>query len=143
VKEGACIGETKIRSDLQALIVNIRSDSLDYRIIYEQRVHSVIEGTAPIYYDIMSFSMAEISPSSPNWAISIKHLLDPRGNEDYLANNPISHSFTELITLNGRTFEQVYFDTRPDGSALYFNHSMGFVGFKERNKSLWVLDRIE
>lgn len=87
--------------------------------------------------------MFQGAESPVNWHISTEHLLDPRGNEAYLINIPISYSYEEHITLNGKPFEEVYFNTLSDGSALYFNHALGFVGFKDGNKSLWVLDRIE
>lgn len=143
VTKGICAGEIKIRSSLQLLVVNFISDTMDYKIIYEHRVHSRIEGEMPIYYDIMSSDMSQGAESPVNWHISTKHVLDPRGNEDYFTNIPISYSFEEFISLNGKYFEKVYFNTLPDGSALYFNHAFGFVGFKEGTKSLWVLDRIE
>lgn len=143
VKEGPCVGEIKIRCEIELFVANIRSDTLDYDIIYVHRVHSLVQGIAPIFYDIMTSDMSQGNESPVNWRISANHLLDPKGNEEYLADNPIEYNFTELITLNGKSFENVYFNILPDGSALYFNHELGFVGFKERSKSLWVLDRIE
>jgi hypothetical protein len=143
VTEGPCVGERKIKCEIELFVANIRSDTLDYDIVYVHRVHSLVQGIAPIFYDIMTSDMSQGNESPVNWRISTKHLLDPKGNEEYLADNPIEYDFTELITLNGKTFENVYFNLLPDGSALYFNHELGFVGFKERSKSLWVLDRIE
>lgn len=143
VLEGTCAGEVKIRCSLQQLAVNFNSDSLDYKIIYLHGVNSRIQGMAPIYYDYMSSDMIQGNQSPVNWHISTSHLLDPKGNEAYFADIPISYEYTELITLNGKTFEKVYFNKLPDGSAIYFNHELGFVGFKERNQPLWVLDRIE
>ena len=90
VTEGICAGEIKIRSSLQSLVVNFISDTMDYKIIYEHRVHSRIEGTTPIYYDIMSSDMFQGAESPANWHISTKHVLDPRGNEAYFINIPIS-----------------------------------------------------
>ena len=143
VTEGTCVGEIKIRSELQSLVVNFVSDTLDYKIIYLHGVNSRILGTTPIYYDYMSSDIFQGVESPVNWHISTAHLLDPKGNEDYFAGIPISYEYTEFITLNSKSFDRVYFNTLPDGSALYFNHELGFVGFKEGNKSLWVLDRIE
>ena len=141
--EGTCAGEIKIRSELQSLVVNFNSDTLDYKIIYVHAVHSLVQEKAPIYYDIMTSDMFQGNQSPVNWHISINHLLDSKGNETYFADNPISYHYTEHIILNGRSFEKVYYNNLPDGSALYFNHELGFVGFKESNKPLWVLDRIE
>ena len=143
VLEGTCAGEVKIRCSLQQLAVNFNSDSLDYKIIYLHGVNSRIQGMAPICSDYMSSDMIQGNQSSANWHISTSHLLDPKGNEAYFADIPISYEYTELITLNGKTFEKVYFNKLSDGSAIYFNHELGFVGFKERNQPLWVLDRIE
>lgn len=143
VPEGPCAGVSKIKSELEWLVVNFSSDTLDYKIIYVHRVHSLVHGNAPIFYDIMTSDIYQVNESPVNWHISVNRLLDPKGNEAYFINNPISYEFTQHIELNGKSFAKVYYNSLPDGSALYFNHELGFVGFKESNKPLWVLDRIE
>jgi hypothetical protein len=91
----------------------------------------------------MSLDMNQFAESHPNWHISTAYLLDTKGNDEYFADIPISYDYADLIMLNSRSFEKVYYNRLPDGSAIYFNHELGFIGFKERNKPLWVLDRIE
>lgn len=143
VNEGSGIGKMQIKSDLQALSTNFESDSLTYQINYAHHVNSMIEGANPIFYDFMVAFMYDDSELPTKWSIYTGHLLDSKGNDVYLANKPVNHEYAVQLTLNNKSFEKVYFNTEPDGSALYFNHSLGFIGFREANKPLWVLDRIE
>ena len=54
-----------------------------------------------------------------------------------------SYTFYEFKILGTKRFDNVYSNTDPDGSEIYFNHEFGIVAFKDREQALWVLDRIE
>jgi len=135
VEDGACKGESKINSRLQQVVTNLRSDSLDYLIICHHYVHSIIDGTKPLFIDIIYASIGG--------GIATDHRTNDRGNEAYFIDSTPSYTFEEHLALGTKEFEKVYSNTYPNGSQIYFNHEFGIVGFKRGSKPLWVLDRIE
>ena len=145
VIEGSCAGKMKVKTEGQSLGVNIICDSLDYSIFYFHSVSSILQGTSPIYFDVMyADAFKFIASGNPNnYYVPLTALLDLRGNDALLDTIKERHEYTESITLNGKAFDKVYYNILPNGSAIYFSYAMGFVAFKDGNNPLWVLDRIE
>jgi hypothetical protein len=143
VKEGECTDEMIVTSNLEILGVTILSQPLHYYINYNHIVGCILNGTAPIYYDEMISGISTNTVLPGSWSISIRYLLDSRGNEAFLDSIPFTGEYADQVVLNAKSFQNVYFNLDPDGSAVYFNHEKGFIGFRERKEVLWVLDRIE
>ncbi len=143
LEDGPCVGESKILSELEYYLVNLNSDSLDYKMICHYYVIPLLVGDKPIYSDIILSSIIQGSNSPVDWSITLSHRVNTRGNDAYFSTNPPEYIFEEHRTLGTTEFENVYSLLKSDGSELHFNHTLGFIAFKERNKPMWILDRIE
>jgi len=143
VSEGPCAGESTIKSAGQVMAVNIESDSLNYFFLYEHWVNTILIGTNPIYFDVMRVELFKNWGMPSDIFVNIAGLIDPKGNEAYFDTIPNYYDYTENISLNDKSFENVYSRTTSDSSTLYFNYDFGLVGFKDKGNPMWVLDRIE
>lgn len=71
------------------------------------------------------------------WGVQLIILVNQRDiAEEELSNFPEPLN----ITLLGRDFENVYYDYN---ALVYYNYSKGLIAFRDWDKNLWVLDRIE
>src|SRR5687768_478766 len=141
VEEGECAEEMTVTSNLGILHVQILSQPLIYYINYNHVVSSILNETEPVYYDEIRFSISTTTVLPDSWGISIRFLLDARGNEAFLNSIPFTGEYADQLALDGKSFNNVYFNQDPDGSAVYYNQDQGLIGFRERQDVLWVLDR--
>lgn len=140
VEEGECGGMYKALSHMEYFLSNFRNDSLDYLIICDYFVNSIIADQLPRYFDV--FGMF-ISTDEVNSGISLNHVTNYRSNEIYLHDTIPSYIFEETKTLGSKIFPNVYSKTKSHGRFIAYNHTSGLLAFQLSNGVLWILDRIE
>ena len=142
VLDGPCVGESVIKSRQELMSAQFNADSTFYMISCQHFVKSIIDGTKPIFYDDL-YAGVTLFENPVIYNISTSHRTNDRGNEAYFVDSTPSYIFDEHKILGTKEFNNVYSNTDPDGSEIYFNHEFGIVAFQDRGKGLWVLDKIE
>jgi len=143
VESGPCKGYADIYYSLNFRGAFFKADSLDYIIYCEHQVRFEQDNGKPRFFDTVWALMQTQSNSPSIWSIYVGHIVNDRGNEDFVSTLPTTHDFQETFMLNAKEFNSVYSKTHIDGSEIYYNDAFGVIGFQEKAKKLWVLDRIE
>ena len=141
-EEGYCAGISNITGTREFYLLNFRSDSLDYLMISQYGAAVRLIENDLIFYDFIDYSISR-SKDPVMWHLRGSHHTNDRGNENYFVNDPISYVFSETLLIGTREFENVYSHFEPDGSELHFNHTYGYIAFRQSGLPLWTLDRIE